>query len=180
MNALHAIPFVPFALFEDNLGESAHGVLLRDYLCTLDCNEADEADTFFAALEQHSHDGRWIALIAHYELGHAFESRMPASTSDAPLARALIFAGAVALDAVALTGWWQTRLAALTAQEREAGLLHLSAGLSKEDYAVKAQRVLDYIGAGDCYQVNLSFPMTGQYFGHSAGAPRAAICAKRW
>ncbi len=156
----------PFAFFEDNLGHAAHGVLLQEYLFAIDCNDAAEADTFFATLEQHSRDGRWIALIANYELGHAFESHAPAPAPATCLARALIFASAAKLDAPELAAWWQTRLAALTAQQREAGLLHLSPELSEDAYIIKAQRVLDYIGAGDCYQVNLSFPMTGEYFGH--------------
>lgn len=163
MSAQHS---TPFALFEDNLGCPAHGLLLQEHLLTIDCVDATQTDAFFATLELHAQAGRWVSLIAHYELGQAFEPSAPAAASNAYLARALIFEQGVTLDDAMLANWWQTRLAELTAQEREAGLLHLSPQLTRDAYSSKAQRVLDYIRAGDCYQVNLTFPMTGGYHGH--------------
>lgn len=164
---------IPLALFEDNLSQPSRGLLLQEHLLTLDCKDATRTDAFFAALDQHSREGRWIALIAHYELGQAFEPHVPATDGASPLARALIFAKGLSLDEAALAAWWQNQLAALTAQEREAGLLHLSPELDRETYSTKAQQVLDYIGAGDCYQANLTFPMTGEHFGHPL-----ALCAR--
>ncbi|MDB5800929.1 MAG: pabB [Rhodocyclales bacterium] len=161
----------PFALFEDNLGQAGSGVLLQEHLLTLDCTRVSEADAFFATLDQYAREGRWIALVADYELGSAFEPSAAIhsdshSHSPSYLARALVFSQVITLDGPALADWWQHRLGALTAQEHEAGVLHLSPALNCDAYAAKAQRVLAYIEAGDCYQVNLSFPMTGSYFGH--------------
>ncbi|MEC5386328.1 aminodeoxychorismate synthase component I [Uliginosibacterium sp. H3] len=157
-------PLPPFALFEDNLSQPASGLLLQQYLQSIDCHEATQVETFFATLEAHIQQGHWIALIANYELGRAFEARVP--SRDTRLARALVFAEAISLDEAALTAWWQQSVATLSAQEREAGLLQLSPQLDPANYAIQVQRVLEYIRAGDCYQTNLTFPMTGQYFGH--------------
>jgi para-aminobenzoate synthetase / 4-amino-4-deoxychorismate lyase len=159
-------PLAPFALFEDNLSQPASGLLLQKHLLSIDCNNPTQAEAFFATLDEHSGRGHWIALIAHYELGAAFETHVPAREPQARLARALIFAEAVTLDEPALNAWWQQSLSTLSAQEHEAGLLQLSPQLDAAAYANQVQRVLDYIRAGDCYQVNLTFPMTGQYFGH--------------
>lgn len=167
-----AFATAPLALFEDNLSAEPSGLLLNHHLQTIDCHDATEASAFFSTLDQHTHAGHWIALIAHYELGSAFETRI-AATGQSPLrssrpvlARALIFAEAIRLNAADLAAWWQVQLNTLTQQQRDAGLLHLSPTLDASAYMIKAQRILDYIAAGDCYQVNITFPMRGQAFGH--------------
>jgi para-aminobenzoate synthetase/4-amino-4-deoxychorismate lyase len=132
-------------------------------------------DEFFAELDKHSREGRWVALIAHYELGSAIEPSVSAANTRGPLARALVFAEGISLDATALDNWWDKQLGMLSAQQRDAGLLYLTPELDRNAYAAKAQRVLDYIGTGDCYQVNLTFPMTGRHFGD----PRALYARLR-
>ena len=45
----------------------------------------------------------------------------------------------------------------------------VNAGLSEAQYKDKFTKIMDYIRAGDVYQINLSFPVTGKYYG-SIGA----------
>lgn len=171
----HGTPGVfdgPFALFEDNLSAPASALLLQQHVATLQCDDPARADAFFQALEAASLQGHWVSLVAHYELACAFEKTTEPlareASSHQPLARALVFGKATRLEGAVLEAWWQENLDALSAQSRDAGVLQLVPSLGREAYATKAQRVLDYIDSGDCYQVNLSFPMSGRYFGHPA------------
>ncbi|MFT3733931.1 MAG: aminodeoxychorismate synthase component I [Rhodocyclaceae bacterium] len=161
-------PFSPFALFEDNLGNPARARLLHGHLTTIDCGSADDAPAFFDALDQQTSRGRWIALTAHYELASAFEPRLSRHDGGhtAPLARALVFEHNRTLEGETLADWWQQALDQLSDQQREAGLLHLAPQWQADEHAKRVSRILDYIRAGDCYQANLTFPLTGQSFGH--------------
>lgn len=45
-------------------------------------------------------------------------------------------------------------------------------------YRSIAQRVLDYIAAGDCYQVNLTFPLSGRYNNEPASLYNHLLCSQ--
>ena len=47
-----------------------------------------------------------------------------------------------------------------------AGIGGLHAGIDEDRHAAAVDRIRDYISAGDCYQVNFTFPLTFQWFGH--------------
>ncbi|GAA5170442.1 aminodeoxychorismate synthase component I [Viridibacterium curvum] len=156
-------------MFEDNLGSPARARLLHGHLLTLDCPLANDAPTFFDAIDAQTARGRWVALIANYELASAFEPRLSDhrdTATPAPLARALVFEHNRTLEGDALADWWQQALDQLSGQQREAGLLHLAPQWQADEHATRVSRILDYIRAGDCYQANLTFPLTGQSFGH--------------
>jgi len=46
-----------------------------------------------------------------------------------------------------------------------AGVGGLCAGLDEQGHAAAVNRIRDYISAGDCYQVNLTFPLRFEWFG---------------
>ncbi|MBN8630567.1 MAG: aminodeoxychorismate synthase component I [Rhodobacterales bacterium] len=100
--------------------------------------------------------GAWIAGYVAYEAGYALEPRlvplMPRKRPgplvalgvyDAPLP------AAAALDRAADEG----RSTEMTAPEALVG---------RRAYGTAARKVFDYIAAGDCYQVNLTFPMSAR------------------
>jgi para-aminobenzoate synthetase component 1 len=100
--------------------------------------------------------GGWIAGYVAYEAGYALEPRLlrllPRRRAG-PLVLLGVFdgpegAGAV-LDRAALEGQstW------MTAPEPRVG---------RRAYGTAARKVFGYIAAGDCYQVNLTFPMTAR------------------
>lgn len=97
--------------------------------------------------------GGWIAGYIAYEAGYALEPRlrplMP-RRRPGPLVALGVFDGPVeaapALDRAAAEG----RATRMTAPEPAIG---------RRAYGHAMARVLDYIAAGDCYQVNLTFPM---------------------
>jgi para-aminobenzoate synthetase/4-amino-4-deoxychorismate lyase len=46
------------------------------------------------------------------------------------------------------------------------GLAGCAPGIDENRHAAAVDRIRDYISAGDCYQVNFTFPLTFQWFGH--------------
>jgi para-aminobenzoate synthetase component I len=97
--------------------------------------------------------GAWVAGWIGYEAGYAFEPRLapllpPARTG--PLLALGLFAGPN--DAGAM-------LDRCEAEGRETAMTAPDPIVGQPEYDRAMVRLLDYIGAGDCYQVNLTFPM---------------------
>lgn len=110
---------------------------------TADCR-ADLARVFSEIDTAHS-EGKWLAGWMSYELGHGLETRFEAS--NAPLIQLGVF------DAPSDTppaDWLYTR---------DIPQLAFEPIWTEDDYLSRFQRVQDYLRAGDCYQVNLTFPM---------------------
>jgi para-aminobenzoate synthetase component I len=106
--------------------------------------------------------GAWIAGYVAYEAGYALEpklSRLMPRRRTGPLVVLGVFDGpeaaGPALDQAAEEG----RVTAMTAPEPMVG---------RRAYGSAARKVFDYIAAGDCYQVNLTFPLTSRLVSGSA------------
>jgi para-aminobenzoate synthetase component 1 len=110
----------------------------------------------FAAMARAQAAGRWLAGYFSYELGYALEPRLaklapPGQT--VPLLKLGVFGP----------------------PEPDLGLGeegHLSApepGWSRAEHAAATERVLDWIARGDCYQVNLTFPLCAGWRGDPRG-----------
>jgi para-aminobenzoate synthetase component I len=98
--------------------------------------------------------GRWIAGYVGYEAGYALEDRLVGlipGRRAGPLLALGVFDGPVAADALLARAAEEGLGTAMTAPEPIVG---------RADYDTAMGRVLGYIAAGDCYQVNLTFPMT--------------------
>ena len=92
--------------------------------------------------------GAWLAGFASYELGYALEPRLAAlmpARRRLPLLRFGIY------DAPPHP--------ATTLETGEARLDDIRAAWSEPDYSAAFRAVHDYIGAGDIYQANLTFPL---------------------
>ncbi|MDP5239580.1 aminodeoxychorismate synthase component I [Uliginosibacterium sp. 31-16] len=160
----------PFALFEDNLGEPAQLGLLEGLLDCICAYTPEEVPLALAAIEAARKNGHWLALASSYELGAALEATLhatlPADAGTTPLLRAWVFARRTLLERDALAPFWAAALANLTPPEQEACLLSLQPAWDAARHAEACRRILDWIHAGDCYQVNLTFPLSGQAGGH--------------
>ncbi len=100
--------------------------------------------------------GGWIAGYLAYEAGYALEprlSRLMPGGQEAPLLALGVFDGPVAAEAVLAQAVDEGRATAMTAPEPM---------VARRAYDDAMARVLDYIAAGDCYQVNLTFPMAAR------------------
>ena len=100
--------------------------------------------------------GGWLAGYVAYEAGYALEPklrRLMPRRRPGPLVALGVFEGPLdsgpVLDRATLAG----RSTWMTAPEPMIG---------RRAYGNAARKVFDYIAAGDCYQVNLTFPMTAR------------------
>ena len=91
-------------------------------------------------------EGAWIAGWLAYEAGLAFEPRLRSLIPDTGQPLAVLGAYAGPSEPVPLTTG-QVRLSALTP------------AITQDDYRAAFARAQAYIAAGDCYQINLTFPL---------------------
>jgi len=101
-----------------------------------------------------------------YELGRLLE---PAVAVGPPPQRAPArfwqFDRCCPLSAKEVDDWLGSELAGLDGDDAMAGIGGLSPGLEAQAYLKAVERIQDWIAAGDCYQVNFSFPLGFQWFG---------------
>ncbi|MBS1210136.1 MAG: aminodeoxychorismate synthase, component [Proteobacteria bacterium] len=161
----------PFALFEDNLHKPGQLCLLEELLETIHASRPEEILPALQAIERAQQAGHWLAFAARYELGTVLEEAFkglpePADESRPPLLQAWVFGHRRQLSADAIPAFWQAGMASLTPAEQEACVLCLKPSWDEARHAAALERILEWIHAGDCYQVNLTFPFYGQAGGH--------------
>ena len=118
--------------------------------------EAAEVVPALARLDAARAEGHWVAGYLSYEAGYALEPKLgPLMPADRvhPLLAFGIYDGPE--DAPPMTGG--------------AHLAPLRPLVSRADYGAAFCKVADYIRAGDCYQINLTFPMETELTGDPQG-----------
>ncbi|MFZ4535368.1 aminodeoxychorismate synthase component I [Propionivibrio sp.] len=120
----------------------------------------------FDAVEAASANGEWIALAADYALGACFEPAVAHSNAGRPRLRGWVFGQARHLDPQAISAFVDKHLARMPEQDRVAGIAELAPGLDATGHASRVEQVQRWITAGDCYQINLTFPLVGRIYGH--------------
>jgi para-aminobenzoate synthetase / 4-amino-4-deoxychorismate lyase len=167
---------VRFALFEDNQAAIPKARLLQGCKAALHCQWPDLPQAAIEQIEHWQQAGYWVALAAHYELGLALEPKLQHLLEPGTnLLEAYAFSTCSILEGDALEVWWDTRLASLSPQQRDAGMLCVRESVSEAQYVERANRVLHLIAQGDCYQVNLTFPLKGLF----CGSPEALYAQLR-
>ena len=114
---------------------------------------ASEVAPALAAAEQARANGAWVAGTIAYEAGYALEPKLSGlmpRRRPGPLVALGIFDAPSAADRVLARAAEEGRTTAMTAPVPVIG---------RRAYGHAARRVFDYIASGDCYQVNLTFPM---------------------
>ena len=139
-------------------------------------------------------DGHYVVALFSYELGEALQGihtykasplgavacrdsqawgtsdatndTGPLSAGTPPLLEAFAFSQCERLSNEQVIEWLQTRTNAMPEHERTAGLLDTRGSLSEDDYARDIAAIQAYITKGDTYQVNHTFQLRAQSFGH--------------
>ena len=106
-----------------------------------------------AALDRARAAGNWVAGYLSYEAGYALEPRL-SPLAPLPDATPLLAFGIYAAPRPA-----DDLLHRAGAGAAAARLAPLRPMISETDHAAAFARVMAYIGAGDCYQINLTFPL---------------------
>jgi para-aminobenzoate synthetase/4-amino-4-deoxychorismate lyase len=184
----------PLAFFEDRLGNqlrdqqttstdgqadnaNAQGWLFADYCGQLAAHDAATLPHAFAALEAARQAGQWAVLALDYELGYLLEpAAAPANWQhdpQRPLLRAWLFAQRHTVTGEAAITDTLARLSTTGADSGATGVSALLPALSEADYCAAIERIRAYIAAGDCYQVNYTFPLAFDWFGSPLALYRA-------
>ncbi|TCL08835.1 aminodeoxychorismate synthase subunit I [Shimia isoporae] len=116
-------------------------------------DQAAEVPGALAALDQARDEGRWVAGFCSYELGYTLEPRLSAHLPDARRLPLLCF------------GVFDAPRPAIVMPEASLEGLSWQAGWDAAAYDSAFQDVHAYIGAGDIYQANLTFPLVAEYSG---------------
>ncbi|WP_436151310.1 aminodeoxychorismate synthase component I [Bosea sp. LjRoot90] len=149
----------PFVLLEDR-GGAGQALLFADLVEIVQATEPSEIANAFARIEAGLARGLYVAGFFSYELGYAFEPRLIAllpTERQLPLLWFGLFEAPRSIAPAAL----DQVFAELCPPPLEA----LAFGLDEAGHAEAVQRVLDYLHAGDAYQVNLTFPICFRYRG---------------
>lgn len=149
----------PFVLLEDRSGVG-QGLLFADPVEIVEAREPPGIADAFARIEAGMARGLHAAGFLSYELGYAFESRLAGllpSVRALPLLWLGLFAAPRRIELAAI----DRDFAALCPPPLE----DLTFGLDEAGHKAAVQRVLDYLHAGDAYQVNLTFPIRFRYSG---------------
>ena len=152
-----------FALFD---GDDGSALLLSDWRRTLCFDGSGDPAALFEAIEAAAAADEWVALAADYELGASFEPALAIGRPRQPLLQAWVYGRGERLDASAVAAFLAARLAEIPEHEKVAGVADLSPALDAQTYAVAVARIHRWITAGDCYQINFTFPLDGRLYGH--------------
>ncbi len=152
-----------FVLFD---GDDACGLLFSDYRRSIHFTESNDPALAFEAIEDASASGEWVALAANFALGACFEPVLEHSGFGRPSLRAWVFGQARWLDAEGIKRFLEQRLSVLPEHDRIAGVAELTARLSAADHASKVEQIRRWVADGDCYQINLTFPLDFRIYGH--------------
>ena len=127
---------------------------------------ATDPDAVFTAVDVATNDGEWAVLAADYELGACFDRAMVRLGASSPRLRGWVFGRAERLDVDALEGFLVDRLAELPEHDRVCGVADIVYTLGAAGHADKVEQIRRWISEGDCYQVNLTFPVDFTTYGH--------------
>jgi para-aminobenzoate synthetase/4-amino-4-deoxychorismate lyase len=160
-------PALPFALFDDSLSApvEARSRLYWALEETIVCSAPDGLDAALARIEAALRAGGHVALAADYELGGWIEPRAAVAAPPRPPLTACVFGRAATLDGDRVAQLLEAHAARLPARERICGIADLRQDIGEEDYLAAVRRILGYIVAGDCYQVNFTFPLRFRLYG---------------
>ena len=152
-----------FALFDADGGGA---ILLSDYRRTIQFDEdTGHLRGVFDVFEAASARNEWVALAADYALGACFEPALDSLSLGRPTLRGRVFGRAQSLDASAVDAFLAMRLASVPEHERIAGVAELAPTLDASAHASRVGQIRRWIADGDCYQINLTFPLGFRLYG---------------
>jgi para-aminobenzoate synthetase/4-amino-4-deoxychorismate lyase len=120
----------------------------------------------FAEMEAAVGADEWLAVTLDYALGARFEPSLASADGSYPELRAWVFGHQQVLDHEGVVVFLEHRQRTFSERQRRAGIAEVQASLDAEAYAAKVGQVQAWITAGDCYQINLTFPLDFRVYGH--------------
>ena len=149
-------------------GPDGRAVLFRDAQEVVLAHRLDKVLPALARAESARRAGKWVAGWIGYEAGYAFEDRLHplAPATRGPLLALGIHDAPCPADDFPLP-------------DEDIRLTSFRPLISRADYGSAFRRVQDHISAGDCYQVNLTFPLESRLTQGSAPGLYRALRARQ-
>ena len=150
------------AFFEDRRALAGEPAAWR-FEGLIECLEVSDATSLQASLQRMQDDPQWTVAAIEYELGYLLEPKSAPPgwlPGNRPLARFWRFAQCIVLSADEAEAWLSGRVG-----DAAAGVGGLRSAIGEENYIAAVNRIKRLIFDGDCYQVNLTFPLEFEWFG---------------
>jgi para-aminobenzoate synthetase component I len=131
-----------------------------------------EVPELLAALDAARARGLWVAGWLSYEAGYALEPKLAGiePAGGGPRAVFGLFEGPQAPEAL---------MAEAATEAKGVAIAPIVPMIAREEYDAAMARVMGYIGAGDCYQINLTFPLRSRLLQGSALGLYGALRARQ-
>mgnify|MGYP001213527427 CR=1 FL=1 len=157
-------------LVED--GPAGTPVLFSGALSVLVAQTGAEVPALLAALDAARAQGHWVAGWLSYEAGYALEPKLAALEPSGGGPRAVF--GIFPAPGVAVS-----LLDRAAAEARGVAIAPVEPMVTRAAYDAAMAQVMAYIGAGDCYQINLTFPMKSRLLQGTALGLYGALRARQ-
>lgn len=158
------------ASVNEALFECGEGALMRlSQPCrTLEFPADGGLDFIFSEIEAASQAGQWVSVAAKYELGLCLDPAFAdeVASREGALFSATFYKCAEQLSPEKAKAFFEVRLSALSEHERAAGVYGVAPAWDVVSYSEKIGKIHQWIAEGDCYQINLTFPLEFSYYGH--------------
>jgi para-aminobenzoate synthetase/4-amino-4-deoxychorismate lyase len=140
--------------------------LFREPGALIEAKNQRELEIACSAIDRASRYNHVILLI-DYEVGSWFEPRLKTGPEPQPWApfQAWVFHRADWLSIHAFDHWLDQRLQQNRAHSGASGIVAMRAEMNEAEYLQAVQSALEYIAAGEVYQLNLTWKTDFSYFG---------------
>lgn len=156
-------PLSGFTLLDDSSACAAHPTsrLYTGLLRELTCHDVAQFPNFIAQMQSGLHEGLFAVSIFTYELGLALQG-LPVPPQSAALGTILLYRHCQRLDHDQVGQWLSQQEGA----DQPAGVAALVASEDEQRYCASIARIQQLIAAGDTYQVNYTFRIHFETYGH--------------
>lgn len=155
-----------FALLDDYAASASgpHSRLYSDHVGTLTCTDAADLPLLLEQMQQALQQGQHAVALLPYELGAQMHEIAP-HTNPAAGAQVLLFRHCERLSADQVSAWLAAREHADASSHQPAGVAHVQASISDNEFSAAIARIHAYLEAGDSYQVNYTYRLRFDAFG---------------
>jgi len=143
--------------FEDRLTQRAR--VLTEPLGRIVASKPEELPAAFAQIEEARQAGHWVALLLEYELGEWLEPALAQTSRQAAVRGSVTQPRLTALVYAHMHEEQPWSVGAECSNDTQASIVSITPGIAKEHYLARIQLIREWIGQGEVYQVNSTFPL---------------------
>jgi para-aminobenzoate synthetase component 1 len=142
--------------------------VLTEPLGRIVASKPEELPAAFAQIEEARHAGHWVALLLEYELGEWLEPALAQTSRQAAVSGSNTPPRLTALVYAHMHEERPWSVGAESTRDTPASIVSVTPGLAKERYLARLQQIREWIGQGEVYQINSTFPLLVKTKGDAA------------